>query len=244
MDEKISSIHRTSDFNGFEGLHVIIWQGVKDDNLSTRRKGLPYFMIGYQPGAERRSTVAESRGKGVVRIPMKRVSAVTPPERPFEATYADAQGRSASFQIESRFLADVVRRAGLAPVKLEQAPRGRFLMDLRVDQLCSLLMRETERQAPLAPLYFESLATALLIAVFTQADARLLLLPIRQMRFFPASLLQPNVSNELAKIQKHPLHRNLSALGLGCLLISGPRQSNGQEEFRHFPTLKRQNLHI
>jgi hypothetical protein len=151
-NERISGINRTSDFNGFEGLHVIIWQGVKDDDLSTRRKGLPYFMIGYRPSEERRFTVAESRGKGVVGIPRKRVAAVTPPERPFEATYADAQGRRASFQIGSRFLTDVVRRASLAPVKLEQAPRGRFLMDHRVDQLCSLLMRETERQARLAPL--------------------------------------------------------------------------------------------
>ena len=57
---------------------------------------------------------------------------------------------------------------------LEQAPRERFLMDLRVDQLCSMLMRETERQAPLSPVYFESLATALVIAIFTQANARLL----------------------------------------------------------------------
>jgi AraC family transcriptional regulator len=47
-------------------------------------------------------------------------------------------------------------------------------MDLRVDQLCSMLMRETERQAPLSPVYFESLATALVIAIFTQANARLL----------------------------------------------------------------------
>jgi hypothetical protein len=152
-DEKIRSIKRTSDFNAFEGLRVIIWQGVKDDILSTRRKGLPYFLIGHRPGEERRSTVAESRGKGGVGIPMKRVSAETPPERPFEATYADAQGRSASFQIESRFLTDVVRRASLAPVTLE---------------LCSLLMRETERRATLSPLYFESLAMALVIAVFAQ----------------------------------------------------------------------------
>jgi hypothetical protein len=105
---------------------------------------------------------------------MKRVSAVTPSKRFFEATYADTQGRSASSQIESSFLADVVRRGGLASVKFEQAPRGRFLMDLRVDELCSLLMRETERQAPLSPLYFESLVMALVIAVFTPADARLL----------------------------------------------------------------------
>ena len=114
--DKESSIKRISDFNGFEGLRVIIRQAVKDDGLSTRGKGLPYFMIGYRPGEE-------SRGKGVG-IPMKRVSAVTPPERPFEATHADAQGRSASFQIDSRFLADVVRRAGLAPVKLVSCRRN------------------------------------------------------------------------------------------------------------------------
>jgi hypothetical protein len=64
-DEKISSINSISDFNGFEGLRVIIWQGVKDDDLSTRRKGLPYFMIGHRAVEERRSTVAESRGKGL-----------------------------------------------------------------------------------------------------------------------------------------------------------------------------------
>jgi hypothetical protein len=27
-DENISSINRTSDFNGFEGLRVVVWQGV------------------------------------------------------------------------------------------------------------------------------------------------------------------------------------------------------------------------
>jgi AraC family transcriptional regulator len=161
-DENISSINRTSDFNGFEGLRVVVWQGVKDEDRSTGRTTLPYFMISYRPADAPRSTVAESQGG----------SAMIPPERAFEATYADARGRSASFRIESGFLADVVRRAGLDSVKLEQAPHGRFLMDLRVDQLCSLLMRETERPAPLAPLYFESLATALVIAVFTQADAR------------------------------------------------------------------------
>jgi hypothetical protein len=31
-DENISSINRTSDFNGFEGLRVVVWQGVKDED--------------------------------------------------------------------------------------------------------------------------------------------------------------------------------------------------------------------
>jgi hypothetical protein len=55
---------------------------------------------------------------------MKRVSALTPPERPFEVTYADAQGRSASFQIDSRFLADVVRHASLAPAGPIKEPKS------------------------------------------------------------------------------------------------------------------------
>lgn len=59
------------------------------------------------------------------------------------------------------------------PPKLEQVPPARFLINQRVDQLCWLLMRETERQAPLAPLYFEGLATALVIAVVSQTDVRL-----------------------------------------------------------------------
>jgi hypothetical protein len=59
------------------------------------------------------------------------------------------------------------------PLKLERVPPPRFLINQRVDQLCSLLMRETERQAPLAPLYFEGLATALVIAVVSQTDVRL-----------------------------------------------------------------------
>src|SRR2546423_15382135 len=51
--------------------------------------------------------------------------------------------------------------------------RPRFIINRRVDQLCSLLMRETGRGALQAPLYFEALATALVIAVVSQADARL-----------------------------------------------------------------------
>ena len=111
-DENISSINRTSDFNGFQGLRVVVWQDVKDEDLSTGRKALPDFMMSYRPGEESRSTVAESQGG----------SAMIPPERPFEATYADARGRRASFAIESGFLADVVRRAGLDSVKLVSCP--------------------------------------------------------------------------------------------------------------------------
>ena len=72
-----------------------------------------------------------------------------PPERPFEVNYADADGKVVTFEIEPRFLADVVRRADIVPLKLERFP------------------------PPLGSLYFEGLATALVIAVVSQTDARL-----------------------------------------------------------------------
>ena len=113
----------------------------------------------------------KSEGAPVFRFPAEptheirvtHVAAVVPPERPFEVNYADADGKVVTFEIEPRFLADVVRRAGIVPAKLERLPPARFLINQRVDQLCSLLMRETERQAPLGSLYFEGLATALVV---------------------------------------------------------------------------------
>jgi hypothetical protein len=99
---------------------------------------------------------------------MTRVSAVVPPERPFELDYADADGKVVTFEIEPRFLADVVRCADIVPLKLERLPLPRFLVNQRVDQLCSLLTRETEHQTALGSVYFEGLATSLVIAVVSQ----------------------------------------------------------------------------
>jgi hypothetical protein len=43
---------------------------------------------------------------------MTRASAAIPPEQPFEVNYTDAAGKVVTFEIQPRFLADVVRRAG------------------------------------------------------------------------------------------------------------------------------------
>ena len=67
----------------------------------------------------------------------------------------------------------MVRRADIVPLKLERWPLPRFLVNQRVDQLCSLLTRETEHQTALGSVYFEGLATSLVIAVVSQTDARL-----------------------------------------------------------------------
>ena len=167
-----STIVRTSDFTGFLGLRVIIREKPKEGSYSSGNRGSAYFLIGYRPGPERGRTTFQFRGKTLGEIRMTRVSAVIPPEQPFEVNYSGAEGRIATFEIEPRFLTEVARRAALSPIKLTQLPPARFLINQRVDYLCSLLMRETERGESIAPFYFESLGAALVIAVLSQTDAR------------------------------------------------------------------------
>ena len=169
-----STIVETSDFSGFAGLRVVIRQK-QDATYGAGRRGTPFFLIGYRPGEERgRVTLRFRAGPAVeLRMALTRASVVIPAGQPFEADYVGAAGKMATFEIEPCFLAEVVRRAGIMAPKLERLPPARFLINQRVDQLCSLLLRETERQAPLAPLYFEGLATALVVAVVSQTDVRL-----------------------------------------------------------------------
>ena len=168
-----SHIVQTSDFNGFAGLRVVIRQKPKDGSYGSGSRGTSFFWIGYRPGEERGRTVFRFPAEPTHEIRVTHVAAVVPPERPFELDYADADGKVVTFEIEPRFLADVVRRADIVPLKLERLPLPRFLINQRVDQLCSLLTRETEHQTPLGSLYFEGLATSLVIAVVSQTDARL-----------------------------------------------------------------------
>ena len=168
-----STIVRTSDFIGFAGLRVVIRQRPKDGSYATGSRGTSFFLIGYRPEKERGRTVFRFREEPTSEIRMTHVSAVVPPERPFELNYTDADGKVVTFEIGPRFLADVVRRADIVPLKLEQVPPPRFLINQRVDRLCSLLMHETECQATLGSLYFEGLATALVIVVVSQTDVRL-----------------------------------------------------------------------
>jgi AraC-like DNA-binding protein len=130
-------------------------------------------MIGYRPGPERGQTVFRFRGNKSAETRMTRVSAVVPPDQVFDVDYSNAGGRVASFEIEPRFLADVARRAGISAIKIRQLPPAHFVINQRVDRLCSLLIRETERAEVISPVYFESLATALIVAVVSQIDVRL-----------------------------------------------------------------------
>jgi AraC-like DNA-binding protein len=168
-----STVVRTSDFIGFSGLRVVIRELPNDGGGGSGRRGISSFTVGYRPGEQRGQAFVRFPGTNRPEVQMSRVSAIIPPDRPFEASYAGAAGKVASIYIEPRFLEDVVRRTGISPGKLEGKSANRFLINRRVDYLCSLLILETEQGGRLAPLYFEGLATALIVAVVGQTDSRL-----------------------------------------------------------------------
>ena len=109
-----STIVRTSDFTGFEGLRVLIREWPRNGGFDTGRKGSPCFQLGYRPVEEHGHTVLRFGEAPELDIKMTRVSAIVPPAKPFEVNYCDADGKIATFEIESRFMADVIGRASVA----------------------------------------------------------------------------------------------------------------------------------
>jgi AraC family transcriptional regulator len=167
------SVRCTSDFTGFSGFRVVVRELPSSGCYGTGRKGVESFRLGYRPVEERGRTLFRFRKNPDQPVPMARVSAIIPPLQPFEVSFAEADGKIASFEIHPTFLTEVIKRAGISPVNLTDLPPARFVINRRVDLLCSLLMQETENGGPLGPLYFQNLATALVIAVTSQTDVRL-----------------------------------------------------------------------
>jgi len=167
------TIVRTSDFIGLEGFRVVIREWPRNGEFGSGRKGFPFFRLAYRPGEERGHTVLRYSQNPESEVRMTRVSAIGPPDSPFEAIYTEADGKTVSFEIHPGFLGDVIRRANIRAEKLQCVPPPRFVINRSVEFLCSLLMQETENGAQLGSLYFESLAKALVIAVVSQTDPRL-----------------------------------------------------------------------
>ncbi len=167
------TVRCTSDFTGLTEFRVVIRELPRNGGFGSGSRGGGCFRLGYRPIEERGRTVFRFRNDPGHRVRMARVSAIIPPDEPFEASYLEADGKIASFEIYPAFFADVIRRAGISPVNLHRLPPAGFVINRRVDVLCSLLMRETENGASLGSLYFKTLATALIIAVASQADVRL-----------------------------------------------------------------------
>ena len=103
---------------------------------------------------------------------LSRISSIIPPNRAFRLSWRQAAGRVGTFEVHPRFLEKVLRQSELTTANF-RVPYPRFAISRRVDWLCQLLMQETEQGCPSGCPYFESLASALLIAVASQIDQRL-----------------------------------------------------------------------
>lgn len=118
-----SHIVQTSDFSGFAGLRVVLRERPKKDGgYESGRRGTPFFMIGYRPGEERGCTAVQFRAATPLEIRLTHVSAVFPPERPFEVNWTGAYGKVAAFEIEPRFLAEVSGVPASCPPSWNRCP--------------------------------------------------------------------------------------------------------------------------
>jgi AraC-like DNA-binding protein len=94
---------------------------------------------------------------------------LVPPQAPIRVEWTNATGQLAKFGFFPRFFKDMARRSGCFPEFLVTRLEGVFFsFDQRLEDLCRLLIEETETGCQLGPLYFEALARALAMGVLTR----------------------------------------------------------------------------
>jgi AraC-like DNA-binding protein len=167
------SIRLTSDALGHDGFRVVLRELPDDGEEGSARRGTPHFHFGYRPFQEKGRTIFLFHEAPEQPVLTNRIASLFPPNKAFLCSWHGAGGRIATFEVHPHFFEEVVRRAGIPASTFGSLPPARFAINRQVDALCQLLMWETEKGGSGNPLYFESLATALLVAVTFQSDPRL-----------------------------------------------------------------------
>jgi AraC-like DNA-binding protein len=88
-----------------------------------------------------------------------------PPGISIQTEWKSAAGSIATFYLKACFIKDIAERACLPAPYLEKSSPASFSIDQRLEVLCRLLMEETEDNRPHCPIYFDSLARALVVSV-------------------------------------------------------------------------------
>jgi AraC-like DNA-binding protein len=164
-------IRFTSDRLGFEGFRVVVVELPDEGEAGSGQRGHTCFWFACRPVQEKGRTVLTflQNSESVL---LSRISSVIPPNRAFRLSWRQAAGRVGTFEVHPCFLEKVLRQSEIA-VNFCRVSPPRFAINRQVDWLCQLLMQETEQGCPSGSPYFESLASALLIAVASQIDPRL-----------------------------------------------------------------------
>jgi AraC-like DNA-binding protein len=167
------NIRFTSDGVGFERFRTLVREMPDEHEAGTGRPGLPVFRFSCRPIREKGLTLLTFEEDPENALTMNRISTIMPPHNPFVLNWSRAAGLIGSFEVHPRFFEEALNRARLAPSRFCSMPLPRFVINRRVDWLCQLLMQEAEHGCPSGRVYFEHLATALLVAVALQTDPRL-----------------------------------------------------------------------
>lgn len=167
------NIRFTSEGVGFDGLRTVVREMPDEHEAGTGRKGLPYFVFACRPVREKGRTLLTFEENRERALPQNRIATIIPPDKPFVLTWHRSAGRVGQFHVHPGFFEEVLRRADLPVRGFRSVPPVRFVINRRVDWLCQLLMQETEQGCPSGRLYYQQLATTLLVAVLLQTDPRL-----------------------------------------------------------------------
>jgi AraC-like DNA-binding protein len=93
---------------------------------------------------------------------------LVPPRAPVRVEWSNAGGQLAKFGFFPRFFKDMARQSRCPELLVERLEGVFFSFDQRLEDLCRLLIEETETGCQLGPLYFEALARALAMGVLTR----------------------------------------------------------------------------
>jgi AraC-like DNA-binding protein len=167
------SIRLTSDALGHDGFRVVLRDLPDDGEEGSAQRGTSHFHFGYRPFQEKGRTIFLFHEAPEQPVLTNRIASLFPPDKAFLCSWQGAGGRIATFEVHPRFFEEVLRRAAIPAGGFGSLPPARFAINRQVDALCQLLMWETEKGGSRDRLYFESLATALLLAVTSQSDPRL-----------------------------------------------------------------------
>jgi hypothetical protein len=167
------SIRFTSDRFGFDGFRVLVRELLDEDEANSGRRGHPHFRFSCRPVQEKGCTTVLFQADPDHPMLTNRIAVLLPPDEPYRGSWRGAAGKIGTFEVHPHFLEEVLRRAGIPASGLRGLPPARFAINRQVEGLCQLLMRETEKRGPTGRLYFENLATALVVAVVSQSDPRL-----------------------------------------------------------------------
>jgi hypothetical protein len=173
IDVHPSSIRYTSDCVAFDGFRVIVRELPDEGEAGSGKRGLPCFRFACRPGQEKGRTVLTFRENPESALVASRIALIIPPNRAYSLSWRRAAGRVGAFEVHPRFFENVLRRSQIEAANFYRVPPPRFAINSRVEWLCQLLMQETEQGCPSGCVYFESLASALVIAVAWQTDPRL-----------------------------------------------------------------------